>query len=51
MIKKHPILTVKRVDSVASSRTFDISKLESLGYKQQISLEECLKDSMANYDS
>ncbi len=46
IIKKDPFITMKRVDSVASSREFNISKLECLGYKQKIKLDDCLEDSM-----
>lgn len=44
IIKRHPIITVKRIDSISSDRNFDISALEKLGYKQKISLDECLRD-------
>ncbi len=49
VIGKHPFVTAKRIDSISSNRNFDISALEKLGYKQKISLDECLRDCVRGY--
>lgn len=51
LMKKEPIVTYQNIKSTITDRTFDIKKIVNLGYKQNMSFEEGIKNTVNWYQN